>query len=216
VLLADRVLHDLLPAAKASSLGSVRAAASVLDAWDRQADSSSKGAVLFTQWWAEYGRRRRGQPLYAVPWSEQSPRATPDGLADTASAVAALGAAADSVSKRYGSADVAWGTVYRVRRDGLDFAGSGAGGQYGVFRVVGYSNRDPDGRFTANSGASWVAAIEFAKPVHAASLIGYGNASRAGSRHRTDQLALFAREELKPVWRTRAEIEKHLEKREQF
>ena len=130
--------------------------------------------------------------------------------------MAALGAAADSVSKRYGSADVAWGKVYRVRRDGLDFAASGASGEYGVFRVVGYSSREADGKFRANSGASWVAAIEFAKPVRAASLVGYGNASRAGSPHRTDQLALFAREELKPVWRTRAEIEKHLERREQF
>jgi acyl-homoserine-lactone acylase len=82
--------------------------------------------------------------------------------------------------------------------------------------VVGYSSREPDGRFSANAGASWVAAIEFAKPVHAASLVGYGNASRAGSPHRTDQLALFARMEMKPVWRTRAEIEKHLEKRERF
>jgi acyl-homoserine-lactone acylase len=216
MLLADRVLHDLVPAAKASSLANVRAAGNVLAMWNREADSSSRGAVLFTEWWAEYGRRRRGQQLYAVPWNEQSPRTTPDGLADAATAVAALGASADSVSKRYGSADVAWGTVYRARRDGLDFAASGASGEYGVFRVVGYSSREPDGKFRANSGASWVAAIEFAKPVHAASLVGYGNASRAGSPHRTDQLALFARMELKPVWRTRAEIERHLEKREQF
>ena len=216
MLLADRVLHDLLPAAKVTSLGNISAAANILEAWDRSADSSSKGAVLFTEWWAEYGRRRRGQPLYAVPWNEQSPRATPDGLADTATAVAALGAAADSVSRRYGSADVAWGTVYRVRRDGLDFAGSGAGGQYGVFRVLGYSSKEPDGKFRATGGTSWVAAIEFAKPLHAVSIIGYGNASRAGSPHRTDQLALFARKELKPVWRTRPEIEKHLEKREHF
>src|SRR5712692_3098040 len=145
MLLADRVLHDLLPVAKASALEDVRTSAKILEDWDRQADSSSRGAVLFTQWWTEYGRRRRGQGLYAVPWNEQSPRTTPDGLADTATAVAALRAVADSVRIRYGSADVAWGTVYRVRRDGLDFAGSGADGQYGVFRVLGYSHQEPDG-----------------------------------------------------------------------
>jgi acyl-homoserine-lactone acylase len=216
MLLADRVLHDLLPPAKASSFEDARNAAKILENWDRQADSSSKGAVLFAQWWGEYGRRRRGQPLYAAPWSEQSPRSTPDGLADAAAAVAALGAAADTLEARYGSADLAWGSVYRLRRDGLDYAASGAGGQYGVFRVLEYSRREPDGKFSANGGTSWVAAIEFARPLHAASLIGYGNASRAGSPHRTDQLALFARKELKPVWRNRAEIEKHLEKREQF
>jgi len=144
------------------------------------------------------------------------PRTTPDGLADTAAAVAALGDAADSVTRRYGSADVAWGSVYRLRRDGLDFAGSGADAEYGVFRVLGYSRKEPDGKFSATGGESWVAAIEFARPLRAVSLIGYGNASRAGSPHRTDQLALLARKELKPVWRTRAEIEKHLEKRERF
>ena len=216
MLLADRVLRDLLPAAKASSVQNVRAAATILESWDRAADSSSKGAVLFTQWWNEYTGRRRGQRVYATPWSEQAPRATPDGLADTAVAVAALGAAADSVAKRWGSADVAWGTVNRLRRDGLDYPANGAEGTYGVFRVLGFSQEDPDGKFTATGGTSWVAAIEFAKPVRAVSIIGYGNASRAGSPHRKDQLALFARKEFKPVWRTRAEIEKHLEKRERL
>jgi len=216
MLLADRVLHDLLPAAKASSLPGARRAAKILEAWDRQADSSSKGAPLFTKWWTEYKRRRPGQRLYATPWNERSPRTTPDGLADTAAAVAALGDAADSLTRRYGSADVAWGSVYRLRRDGLDFAGSGADAEYGVFRVLGYSRKEPDGKFSATGGESWVAAIEFARPLRAVSIVGYGNASRAGSPHRTDQLALFARKQFKPVWRTRAEIERHLEKREHF
>ena len=215
MLLADRLLDDLLPAAKASPMENVRAAAGILASWDRQADSASKGAVLFTEWWAEYLRRRRGQRVYMTPWSEQAPRTTPDGLADTATAVAALGAASDSIAKRHGAADVPWGTVYRLRRDGLDLPANGAESQYGVFRVLGYS-KDPDGKFSATGGTSWVAAIEFANPVRAVSIVGYGNASRTGSKHRTDQLALFARKEFKPVWRTRAEIEKHLEKRERF
>jgi acyl-homoserine-lactone acylase len=81
---------------------------------------------------------------------------------------------------------------------------------------MGYSSRESDGKFAATGGTSWVGAIEFASPVRAVSLVGYGNASRTGSKHRTDQLALFARKEFKPVWRTRAEIERHLEKRERF
>jgi len=215
MLLADRVLHDLLPAAKASSLENARAAADILEHWDRAADSSSKGAVLFTEWWSDYTRRRRGQ-VYATAWNESAPRTTPDGLADTATAVASLAAVVDSVKRRYGSADVAWGSVYRLRRDNLDFAASGADGQYGVFRVLGYTRDEHDAEFSAAGGTSWVAAIEFARPVRAASLIGYGNASQARSPHRTDQLALFARKELKPVWRSRAEIERHLESRERF
>jgi hypothetical protein len=41
----------------------------------------------------------------------------------------------------------------------------------------------------------------------------YGNWSRPGSAHRTDQLALYAEKRLRPIWRTRAEVEAHLERR---
>ena len=213
--LADRLLDDLLPLAKASANGA-RDAGAILERWDRTADSSSRGAVLFTQWWTEYIRRVRPRSPFTVQWNENAPRTTPDGIADTAKAIEALAAAADTVTRRYGSADVAWGTVYRVRRDGLDYAGSGADAAYGVFRVMTFSSREPDGKFAATGGTTWVGAIEFANPVRAVSILGYGNASRTGSKHRTDQLALFARKEFKPVWRTRSDIEKHLERRERL
>ena len=47
-------------------------------------------------------------------------------------------------------------------------------------------------------------------------VLGYGNASQPGSPHRTDQLELVARKELRSVWRAREEIEAHLESREAF
>jgi len=212
--LADRLLDDLLALARTSANGAGDAAG-ILERWDRTADSASRGGVLFTQWWTEYVRRTRGRAAFAIPWSESNPRLTPDGLADTAAAIAALAAGVDTVTRRYGATDVAWGSVYRLRRDSLDYAASGSSDAYGVFRVLGYS-REPDGKFAATGGTSYVAAIEFTTPVRAASLIGYGNASRAGSKHRTDQLALFARKESKPVWRSRTEIQKHLERREIF
>jgi acyl-homoserine-lactone acylase len=39
----------------------------------------------------------------------------------------------------------------------------------------------------------------------------YGNATQSGSPHNGDQLALLSRKEMRPAWRTRAEIEAHLE-----
>jgi acyl-homoserine-lactone acylase len=42
-------------------------------------------------------------------------------------------------------------------------------------------------------------------------VIGYGNASQPGSPHRTDQLPLLARKQLRPVWLTREEVLAHLE-----
>jgi acyl-homoserine-lactone acylase len=171
--------------------------------------------MLFTEWWGEFGRRMDGKSRWATPWSEQRPLDTPAGISDPAVAVAALDAAVSTVQSRYGAIDVPWGDVYRLRRDSLDLPANGAPDILGVFRVVSYAPAGGN-RFRAVSGDSYFATIEFSSPLRAMSLVGYGNASRAGSPHRTDQLPLFARKELKPVWRTRADVEAHTELREKF
>ena len=212
--LADRVLDELLPAAAASGGAAAREAAAVLERWDRTADAESRGAVLFVEWWRALGQRTRaGAGVWSSPWSASSPRTTPNALADVAGAVAALEAAAATTARRFGAIDVKWGDVYRARRDGVELPANGSSGTYGVFRVVGYEADGPN-RYRAVGGDSYVAAIEFSSPVRAASIIASGNASRAGSPHRTDQLGLFSAKQLKPVWRTRAEILAHLELRE--
>ena len=61
-----------------------------------------------------------------------------------------------------------------------------------------------------------MAAIEFGERPRAMALLGYGNWSRPGSPHRTDQLPLFAEKRLRPVWRERAEVEANIERRESF
>ena len=213
--LADRLLDDLLPLARASTETDVRHAGEVLTTWDRNANADSRGAVLFVQWWTDYGRRMGARNRFAHPWSDQHPLDSPDGLADTAAALAALRSASETVTKTYGTLDVPWGDVYRLREGSLDLPGNGASGAYGVFSVVDYQPAG-NGRYRAVGGDSYEAVIEFSSPVQARSLVAYGNASRTGSPHRTDQLPLFARKEFKPVWRTRAEVQAHLERREEL
>jgi acyl-homoserine lactone acylase PvdQ len=48
--LADRILDDLIPAARKYGQDLGRRAANVLEAWDRQANADSRGAVLFAFW----------------------------------------------------------------------------------------------------------------------------------------------------------------------
>ena len=213
--LANRVLGDLFAATERSLSPRVAQAAAVLRSWDRRADSGSAGAVLFVEWWRGYEGRTGGRKPFAEPWSASAPRSTPRGLADQAAATAALDSAAAIVLARYGSLSVTWGDVYRVRRDSVDLPANGAFGDLGVFRNVGYRGVAND-RYVVAGGDSYVAVIEFGPTVRAASVIGYGNASRAGSPHRTDQLSLFAGQRLKPVLRSRAEIEQNLARREQF
>jgi len=213
--LADRLLDDLIPAARQQGSERARRAADVLEAWDRNADAESRGAVLFQAWFRELSRHAGNPGLFAIKWSEASPLTTPDGLADPTTAIAALEAAATGVEADYGRLDVSWGEVYRLRRNGVDLPANGGPGSLGIFRVVDFE-KATDGRFQANFGDTYVAAIEFSNPVRAMALLSYGNASQPGSPHLADQLPLFARKQLRPVWRTRQDIEAHLAERKIF
>ena len=55
--------------------------------------------------------------------------------------------------------------------------------------------------------------VEFSTPIKAVGLMSYGNASQAGSPHRSDQLKHLSEKTLRTLWTTRAEVEKHLEAR---
>jgi len=209
--LAERVLDDVAAAVAAHGSERARRALAVLEAWDLTADAESRGGVLFAELAHELRRAGVG---FAVAWDEQRPLETPDGFADPAAAAAALDRAAAAVEERHGALDVAWGDVYRLRRGGVDLPANGGPDALGIFRVVNY--RVNDGTAEAFGGDSYVAVVEFSDPVRARALLSYGNASQPGSPHVGDQLALFARKELRPVWRTREEIEANLEARETF
>ena len=209
VELADRLLDDLIPAARQGS-EKARRAAEVLATWDCKVDADSRGAVLFAFWKKAMDVDR----LFAKPWSEDAPLTTPDGLANPAEAVRMLEAAATKVEVTYGALDVAWGEVFRLPGE-ANLPANGADGALGVFRSVWFAPAKGD-RFQAVAGDSFVAAIEFSNPVKAMALNSYGNATQPGSPHAGDQSQLFARKELRPVWRSRSEIEAHLSSRQKL
>ena len=103
----------------------------------------------------------------------------------------------------------------RLRVGEHDVPGNGGPGELGVFRVVAYQP-GKDGKAQAVHGDSYVAVVEFSDPLRAEALLSYGNATQPGSPHVGDQLGLFVEKRLRPVWRTREEIEAHLEERESF
>ena len=206
--MADRILEALIAAVGPRSGKLTRQAARVLEDWDRRTEAESRGAVLFAEW-----VRILGAGMFATPWREQEPLTTPRGLANPAAAAAALEAAARNTMGRFGALDVPWGEVYRLRMAGRDLPASGGPSRLGIFRSLEFAP-EKDGRFRALFGDSFVALVEFSQPVRARALLSYGNASQPGSPHRGDQLALFARKQLRPVWRSRKEIEANLESRE--
>jgi acyl-homoserine-lactone acylase len=214
--LADRLLDELIEAARATRRPSAVEAADVLAAWDRQAQPESRGAVLFTLWIMAAGRAGQGSDggVMARPWSLDSALSTPRGLRDPAAAARTLEQVAAQVRKQYGALDVPWGEVMRIRHGGQDLPGNGADGDpMGVFRVAGYVPAG-DGKFRLAFGDTYYAAVEFGPTQRARVLLAYGNSTQPGSPHRTDQLPLFARQEMRDAWRSRADIEANLERRE--
>jgi len=96
------------------------------------------------------------------------------------------------------------------------YAASGGNGAFGIFRVLWYRGAE-NGRRRAVGGDSYIAIAEFTEDgPRARVLMPYGNASQPGSPYRGDQLRLFAEKEMRPVWRTRADILKHLDHRTTF
>lgn len=213
--LADRILDDVISAAGASASDKAKRAAEVFAKWDRSADAESRGAALFQAFAMDLNRRLGLAKMFATRWSESDPRNTPKGLADASAAIAALEKAVDQVESAHGSIDVAWGDVNRLRIAGVDLPANGGAGELGIFRVVSFIP-EKDKKFRVTGGDTYVAAIEFSNPVRAMALVSYGNSSQPGSKHQADQLPLFSRKELRPVWRARAEIMKHLEERKAF
>jgi acyl-homoserine-lactone acylase len=212
---AVHIVDELVAAGRRHGTPLARRAAEVLANWDRSADAESRGSVLFQNFMDEAERRPwPGNSMFAARWSAARPFNTPDGLSDAEQAAVILDEAARRVEQTHGAIDVRWGDVYRFQRDSLDLPANGAGGELGAFRVIDYEPAGP--RFVASGGDSFVAAIEFGRRVRAMTVLAYGNASQRGSRHRSDQLALFAAKQMKPVWLRREEVLRHVEARQRF
>ena len=236
--LADRLAPDLVRAALASHDPTAVAAANVLADWDHSADEGSHGALLFEAWYRTYARdpsvpKDSSLPLYftypafRVPYDPADPLNTPQGLHETTIAVQTLIRVAGEFQSRHGALDVAWGTVHRTvlaTRDATfqqviplsDDPESGPDDVFGPIRTV-WPFPAPDGRIWHYGGDGYVQLVEFTpRGARAQALLTYGNWSRPGSSHITDQLPLFEAKQLRPVLRTRAEVEAATVTRENY
>ena len=94
---------------------------------------------------------------------------------------------------------------------------SGSGDPFGGIRALYYFPAPVPHQNWAVNGDTYVQVVEFTPDgAKALALLSYGNASRPGSRHITDQLPFFQAKRLRPVYRTRDEVQAHVARREDF
>ncbi len=207
MLLADRVRDDLVKIVRASNPSAdVSAAIDVIAKWDKTVAPESRGGTLFEAWWRRYTEHANADTMYAVPWSFDDPVSTPSGIRFPDRAAEAFAWAVNDTRQRYGSVDVPWGDVHRVRVGNVDVPVGGCDGALGCFRVLWFKD-DPDGKRSVAGGDGWILGVEFGDQPHAVSVLAYGETRREDSPFHSDQAAMFARGEVKPVLWLEKDIE---------
>jgi acyl-homoserine-lactone acylase len=210
MILADRVKVDLVKAVRDQGAGGETAEAiDLVESWDNTVGRESRGSTLFEIWAQRYFSVTPEEDQYFTPWSLQDPARTPRGLGDPEGAAEAFEWALTEMKSRFGSWDVEWGEVHRIRAGDKDLPVGGCASALGCFRVLGYVE-DDDGKFKVYRGDGWVLAVEFSDPPRAYSILAYGNSNRPESPYYYDQAELFADNKMKPVAFTEEDIQRDL------
>ncbi len=203
--MADHLVDDLVAAAKARGGSTLLHAAGVLQKWDRCFDAESRGAILFQAW---KNRAFGSEWPLSTPFDAAHFLETPRGFAYPGRDAQFLEDAAKEIETKYGRIDIPWGEVHRFQRGKFNFPANGGSPDLGIFRSIWFDGEKNE-KFAANGGDSFIAAVEFSKPLKAGVLLTYGNSSDPDSSHYADQLELDSKKELRPAWFYRKDVEAH-------
>jgi acyl-homoserine-lactone acylase len=201
--LADRTVEELVSYGLKEKEPLLNEAAIVLKNWDRKLDTSSKGAVLFVNWYF----KSRKKKMFDVEFSENDALNTPNTL--TLEAKKMLLLAARDTKEKYDRLDIEWGEVYEMNYADKKVKGGLGLSEIGSFNA-GFYSRTSNTNYTLLGGSAYTSVVEFGKQIKAKGILGYGNASQNNSPYKGDQLQLLADRKLRDIWFYEKDIEKNL------
>ena len=189
VVAAEDALPQILGAYQAASPERRRALApamEILRGWNRRADIDQPGMTLFYFWWHRPERERERDPLKA------------------------LEAAISEMEELYGTIEVPWGEIHRIRRGSIDLPIAGEQKPPTLWMASGKLNER--GMIYTDHGSSFTMVVKLGPQVEAYSLLPYGTSEDPASPHYADQAPLKSRGELKRAWFSRDEVLAHAER----
>ncbi|MFD9120123.1 penicillin acylase family protein [Streptomyces bottropensis] len=176
----------------------VSEACRVLRAWNRTADSDSRGALLFDRFWRRLNAVVPRAQLWKVPFSAADPVGTPNTLnTDVPGFGTALAETVTELRAAGIPLDAKLGDHQFVVRDGRRIPVSGGTESLGVWNKIESSWRPAEGGYPeVSSGSSHIQAVGWDGgrcPV-ARTLLTYSQSSNPNSPHHLDQTRLFSAE----------------------
>ena len=212
----------------------ITASCNVLTAWDGKFDIESRGAVLFREWITRYPATDTalGNVLFAQPFDSANPVATPNGLAQSETALDNLAAAQLLLTNNNIALDVPLGelqTGHRMsekwplhggnRHEGIANLQMSSGPKTntteipvftGSNRFIEDSNSLSETGYNVVHGSSFIMALNFTEEgPEAQAILSYSQSGDPESPHFSDQTQLYTDERWRSIHFKTADIEQH-------
>jgi acyl-homoserine-lactone acylase len=204
-LSAELARDTTVSACQASGRADLAEACTVLAAWDTRADTGSRGAVL----WREYWSRLSGAGVpWTVAYDPADPVGTPRAIdgADLRVLTALTGAVEDLRAKGI-ALDVPLGDLQAEPRGSERIPIHGCSEGEGCFNIVS-TDRDDQGRYDPFTGASFImtAAFDTSGTVRGEAVLSYSQSENPESPHYADQTRLYSQKQWLPMRFTEQQI----------
>ena len=215
--LFDRTIPALVAAHQAAPNPARDGPVALLRDWDRKWGLGSTATSLAVYWgealWAAGAEQAKAEGLGQWDWLTARPT--------DAQRLAALDAAVARLTADFGGWQVPWGEINRFQRlsGAIDLTYDDSqpstpvpftGAAWGSLASFGVKARPGVKRLYGSYGNSFVAAVEFGPRVRAVAIMAGGESGDPASPHFTDQVARYARGDLRPVWFYPDELKPHV------
>jgi acyl-homoserine-lactone acylase len=204
-LSAEIARDDSVAACRVSGRADLAQACDVLAAWNARADTDSRGAVLWREYWLRL--IRSGAP-WAVDYDPADPVGTPRGLDRSSPKIlTALTAAVEDLRSKGIALDVPLGVLQAESRGSERIPIHGCSELEGCFNII-TTDRDEQGRYDPRTGTSFVMAAAFDARGHVRgkAILSYSLSENPESPHYADQTRLFSQKRWLPMRFTERQI----------